>query len=419
MTRSLAIHGGTPARTTPFPTWPIFGATEEERLLAVLRSGKWGRIDGEEVDRFERRFADYCGTKHAIAAVNGTVTLRIALLAAGIKEGDEVIVPPFTFIATASAVVEANATPVFVDIEADTFNISPEAIENAITPRTRAIIAVHMGGQIANMDAIRTIAHRRGLVVIEDAAHAHGAEYRGQRAGAIGDIGSFSFQASKNLNSGEGGILTTNDPALAEMCRSIHNCGRVPGGMWYEHHHVGGNYRLSEFQAAILDCQLDRLEEQIARREENGRRLAVRLSQLPGVHPQRRIEGCDRHAWHLFLFRLDPGELGVSREVFLKALSAEGIPSHPGYPLPLYDQVLFAKGNFGPYTGCRLTAGDVEAARRRCPQCERVCRVEGAWLPHPVLLGKQADTDQIADAFEKVVAGRDQLRDESLLAAGR
>ena len=227
MSQPLAILGGTPLRTRPFTAWPVFGEPEEARLLRALRSGKWGKLNGPEVVEFEQRFAAMHGAKHAIGVVNGTVSLRVALMAVGIKAEDEVIVPPYTFLATATAVVEANAVPVFADIDLETFNLDPKAVEAAITPRTRVIMPVHIAGQPADMDAIMAIAKRHKLVVIEDAAHAHAAHYRQQPAGSIGHLGSFSFQSSKNLTCGEGGIITTSDDALAEACRSIHNCGRI------------------------------------------------------------------------------------------------------------------------------------------------------------------------------------------------
>ena len=267
----LALFGGSPVRTQPFPRWPIFGDAEEARLLRSLRSGNWGRLHGEEVAEFERRFAAMHGCRHGIAVVNGTVSLRIALLAAGIQAEDEVIVPPYTFISTASAVIEANAIPVFADVELETFNLDPRAVEAAITPRTKAIIPVHFAGQPAAMDRLMAIAREHRLVVIEDAAHAHGASDNGRPAGSLGHMASFSFQSSKNLTAGEGGIIITNDDATAEACRSIHNCGRVPDGIWYEHHVVAGNYRLGEFQGAVLNAQLDRLDDQTATRDANGR----------------------------------------------------------------------------------------------------------------------------------------------------
>src|SRR5438874_7799157 len=287
MSLKLALLGGTPGRTRPFTSWPIFGKPEEKRLLRTLRSGKWGRLHGTEVAEFETRFAAMHDCKHGIAVVNGTVSLRIALMAAGIRAEDEVIVPPYTFFSTASAVIEANAIPVFADIDLETFNLDPKAVEGAITPRTRAIIPVHFAGQPADMRALMAIAKRRKLIVIEDAAHAHGASYRDRPAGSLGHMASFSFQSSKNMTSGEGGIITTNDDALAESCRSIQNCGRIPTGVWYEHHVISGNYRLGEFQGAVLSGQLDRLETQTRTRDRNGRYLAARLAVVPGLLPHK------------------------------------------------------------------------------------------------------------------------------------
>ena len=404
---SLALFGGTPIRTRPFTSWPVFGAEEEQRLLRVLRSGNWGRLDGTEVSEFEERFAKMHGCRHAVAVVNGTVALRIALLAAGIQAEDEVIVPPYTFVATATAVLEANAIPVFADIDLCTFNLDPGAVAAAITPRTKAIIPVHFAGQPADMDALNALAGDRGILVLEDAAHAHGASYRGRPAGSLGRIATFSFQSSKNLTSGEGGIITTNDDVLAEACRSIHNCGRVPDGVWYEHHVVSGNYRLGEFQGAVLNCQLDRLEEQTATRDRNGRRLASRLSALPGLHPQKRPPECTRHSHHLFMLRIDAAEFGASRAAVLDALTAEGIPCSAGYGYSLPDQPLFRNKAFGPYLPQASTRLDYRASR--CPNSDVICREQGLWLGQNLLLGSDEDVDDIARAFEKVHAFRDEL----------
>jgi dTDP-4-amino-4,6-dideoxygalactose transaminase len=411
MAETLAIHGGPPVRMRPFPTWPIYGKEEEDALLRVLHSGKWGRLDGEETATFERRFAAYHGAKHGIAVTNGTVSLRIALMAAGIEAGDEVVVPPYTFLATATAVVESNATPVFADIEPATFNIDPTAVEKAITPRTKAIIPVHVGGLPVRMDELMETARRHNLVVIEDAAHAHGAEYKGRRVGAIGQMGSFSFQSTKNLTSGEGGMILTNDDDLAERCRSIHNCGRIAGGAWYEHHVISGNYRLSEFQATILNAQFDRFDAQAATRDRNGRYLAERLSRLPGVCPQPVGPDCTRHGYHLFLFRLDDDVLGVPRGAFLDALAAEGTPCCAGYVMPLYRQPLFLKRAFGPYGGISSTGSrpQIDYCRVECANCELICARQGAWLEQRLLLGTHEDMDEIAAAFEKIYACREQL----------
>jgi dTDP-4-amino-4,6-dideoxygalactose transaminase len=406
MAETLAIHGGPPVRERPFSQWPIFGDAERHALVRALDSGQWGKTTGNVTAEFEKRFAEYHEAQHGIAVVNGTAALRIALLAADIDAGDEVIVPPYTFIATASAVVEANATPVFVDLKKETFNIDPDAIEAAVTDRTRAIIPVHFAGLPADMDAIMAIAQRHNLIVIEDACHAHGASYKGRRVGAIGHVGVFSFQSTKNLTSGEGGILLTNDDRLAERCWSIHNCGRHVDRAWYEHFEIGGNYRLSEFQSAILNAQWERFPEQADTRERQGRRLAEQLARLPGVSPQERTADCTRHGYHLFMLRLDPQVIGVSRAAFLKALSAEGIPNSAGYPMPLYRQVMFEERRFGPYAGCPNGPPRYDYRETHCPNCEIICSAQGVWLEQQLMLGSSDDIDDIATAFEKVYANR-------------
>ena len=404
---ALALAGGTPIRSRPFPAWPVFGVEEERRLVRVLRSGQWGRLDGAEVDAFEAQFAAMHGCRYGIAVVNGTVALRIALLAAGIRAEDEVIVPPYTFVATATAVLEANAIPVFADVSLATFNLDPAAVAAAITPRTRAIIPVHFAGQPADMDAIRALAEPRGILVLEDAAHAHGASYRDRPAGSLGDLATFSFQSSKNVTAGEGGIITTNDAALARACRSVHNCGRVPEGVWYEHHVVSGNYRLGELQGALLNCQLERFEEQARTRERNGLRLARELGGIPGLHVQQRSEACTRHAYHLFMMRIDPAAFGAPRAALRAALDAEGIPCSAGYGYSLPDQPLFRNKAFGPYVPGAGERLDYRSAR--CPNSDLLCRDQALWLGQNLLLGTDADIDDIVAAFEKVYALRHQL----------
>lgn len=405
----LALFGGTPVRARPFTSWPIFGKTEERRLLRALRSGKWGRLQGPEVAEFENRFAAMHGCKHGIGVVNGTVSLRIALLAAGIRAEDEVIVPPYTFFSTASAVIEVNAVPVFADIDLDTFNLDPQAVEAAITPRTRVIIPVHFAGQPADMEALLAIAQKRKLIVIEDAAHAHGAMYGDCPAGSIGDLGSFSFQSSKNLTAGEGGLITTNDDVLAESCRSIQNCGRISGGVWYEHHVISGNYRLGEFQGAILNAQLNRLEAQTTKRDQNGQYLAGRIAALPGLYPQKRSADCTRHSYHLFMLRMDGEEFGAPRPAVLQALQAEGIPCSAGYGYSLHDQPMFRNKAFGPFLA--KASAKLDYGKTRCPNSDLICREQGLWIEQSILLGPRSDMDDIARAFEKVYGNQGLLRD--------
>jgi dTDP-4-amino-4,6-dideoxygalactose transaminase len=405
----LALLGGQAVRRKPFASWPVFGKPEERRLLRVLWSGKWGKLHGPEVAEFERRFSAMHGCRHGIGVVNGTVSLRAGLMAAGLKAGDEVIVPPYTFYSTASAVIEANLVPVFADIDLDTFNLDPQAAEAAITPRTRAIIPVHFAGQMADMDAFMVLARKHQLFVMEDAAHAHGASSRGRPAGSVGHLGSFSFQSSKNLTSGEGGMITTNDDRLAEACRSIHNCGRVPTGVWYEHHILAGNYLLGEFQGGILNAQLDRLERQTATRDRNGQYLATRLAAMPGLRPQRRPADCTRHAYHLFMMRVEAEAFGVPRAAVIRALQAEGIPCSGGYGYSLHQQPMFRNKAFGPYLPG--IAARLNYRRTSCPHSDRICREECLWIEQGVFLGSRADMDDIVRAFEKVHANRVALRD--------
>lgn len=403
----LALRGGAPVRTKSFPQWPESNALDEQALIDVLKNGKWGRHQGCMTDQFEKRFAEYQGSRYGIGVVNGSVAIRLALHAAGIEPGDEVILPAYTFFSTASSVVEVNAVPVFVDIAPDTYCLDPHAVKNAITSKTRAVIPVHFAGQAAAMNEIMQIADHYNLVVIEDAAHAHGAEYHGKRLGSIGELSTFSFQASKNLTSGEGGMILTSDHTYERICRALHTCGRFPESAWYEHHLLGGNYRMTEFQAALLSSQLERLEQQVQIREANGLLLNQELVKIPGVKPMQRGCGETRHSYHLYLFRYDPQAFdGLSREKFLQALNAEGIPCSPGYDRPLYKQPVFLNQAFGPYFSNASQYPDY--AHTLLPVTEQACR-EACWIAHPVLLGEQADIFDIVEAVEKVSRRRSEL----------
>lgn len=404
----LALFDGVPVRTSPFPPWPSADERDENALLKALRSGKWGRHQGNLTEAFESRFASYQGARFGIGVANGSVAIRLALHAAGIQPGDEVIVPPYTFFTTASSVVEVNAVPVFADIHPETYCLDPQAVEAALTPRTRAVIPVHFGGQSAALDEILAIAKRHGLVVIEDAAHAHGAEYRGRRLGSLGALATFSFQASKTLTSGEGGIILTSDSDLERLCRALHTCGRFPESAWYEHQLLGGNYRMTEFQAALLSAQFERLEEQVQRRERNGLLLNRELSKIPGIRPLQRGFGETRHGYHLYLFRYDPEVFdGVRREVFIQALNAEGIPCISGYDRPLYRQPVFLQQAFGPFR--QAGAAYPDYGQVDCPVSEQACR-EACWLGHALLLGEESDLYDIVEAVAKIYTLRNDLR---------
>ncbi len=307
-TEKLFIHGGKKKLNSNFP-WPVYENREIKALENLVRSGEWGSPDCDGyVKKFEKEFAQYCGSDYSLTTVNGSVALRIALIASGVKPGDEVIVPPYTFITTASIVLEANCVPVFVDINRETYNIDPKKIADALTEKTKVIIPVHFGGQACDMDSIMSLAEKHNLTVIEDACHAYGAEYKGRKLGTIGHAGCFSCQLSKNLTSGEGGIVVTNNRELYKTMDSLRNVGRIEGGEWYEHHMLGCNYRLTPFQAILLSGQLERLEEQTEKRDENGRYLNLVLSDIEGIEPLTRGQGETRQSYHLYVFHYEPGK---------------------------------------------------------------------------------------------------------------
>lgn len=407
----LALNGGPKVRENKsFPSWPVHNEREKKAVNDVLDSGNWWF--GEKVAEFERKYADYHDAKFGITVTSGTVALRMALLGCGIGAGDEVIVPPYTFMATASAVLESNAIPIFADVELDTFNIDPRAIEAAITPRTRAIIPVHFGGLPSDMDAINAIADKHNLIVIEDAAHAWGTEWKGTKVGALRDMGCFSFQMSKNMTAGEGGIMITNKEDLADQARSFSNCGRRKGGEWYAHYLMGGNYRMTEIQAAILLCQLERLDEHVTIRERNGQFLDAALGDIPGIHVLRRDDRVNRRSWHLYCARYDEQELGVPRQKFLEAVRAEGVPFGPGYPIPLYKHQLFTNQGEGPGfcpVSCPYYTNPVDYTKVTCPSTEEVCNT-ALWLTQSILLGTEEDMQDIVEGVRKVVTNIDELK---------
>lgn len=403
----LAVNGGDKVRTKPWPRWPVWDEREIKALEEVVRSGRWGRLyEGSRVEEFEKSFSVYQDAKFGIAVTSGTAALTIALKAAGVDVGDEVIVPGYTFIATATCALQNNAVPIFVDVELDTINIDPVAIEAAITPRTRAVIPVHWNGRAADMDRILDIAKRHNLVVVEDACHGWGATWKGRKLGAIGDLGAVSFQASKHITAGEGGIVLTNDEGLAAKCFSYHHIGRIAGRPFYEHHLVGWNFRMTEFDAAVLLVQLERLEEQTQRREENAKFLSEQLSGIDGIGLLRRESYMTRISWHGFGFLYDAEAFGgVPRSKFLATLNAEGIPAGGGYSHPLYKNPLFTERRFGRIAEF-VDFPDYRAVH--CPNCERLCR-ECVYIDQRCLLGTIDDMCDIVRAMEKIRENLDEL----------
>jgi len=403
--------GGKPVRTKPFPDWPVWEKTDEEALVRVVRSGKWNRV-GPEVARFEEEYARLTGAKGCLAVANGTSALLTSLRALGVQAGDEVLLPPYTFVACVNVILALNALPVFVDTDPTTSQIDPAKIEPAITERTRAVMPVHLGGNVADLDAILPIAKKHNLPVIEDTCQSHLAEWKGRKAGSYGSTGCFSFQATKNLNCGEGGAILTSDPELLEKCYAFHNNsrGRKATGYTFTYTAPGLNLRMTEFQAALLLAQLARLDEQAKTREQNAQHLSRLLRDIPGLAPARMYEGCTRNAYHLYMFRYDPaGFGGLPRAAFLKALSAEGIPCSGGYsPLnkePFVANTVHSRPYQALFSKERLAQWD---ERNQCPANDRLC-TEAVWFTQNMLLGPRADVDQIAEAIAKIRANAGAL----------
>jgi dTDP-4-amino-4,6-dideoxygalactose transaminase len=385
----------------PWPAWPIHKEEEERRLLEVLHSGEWWY--GKNVQDFEEAFAAFQGAKFGVTCTNGTTAIEVALRALGIVAGDEVIVPPYSFIATASAVATIGAIPVFADIESDTLCLDPEDVARKITSKTTAIIPVHVAGRIAGMDRINALATKHDLAVMEDAAHAWGSQLDDRGAGTIGRCGTFSFQVSKNLTAGEGGILVTDDEEIAELARSFTHCGRMKDSPWYDHDLLGSNLRLTEFQAAILLAQLSRLEAQVARREKNAALLDEELANVAGIRRLAPAPRMTRRSYHMYIFRIDEAELGLDRDQFIKVLNAEGVPATEGWYRPLYRNGVFQNAHQGPLHGIRSPLADQGVDYREviCPVCEDVCR-DAVWIPHHVLLAETEQIEKLIEAIRKV-----------------
>ncbi len=400
-----ALLGGPKVRTEPFPSWPVSGELEAQSLLETLRSGKWYRGNGQQTKRFEQAFQNLTGAQHCLATANGTSALYVAVNAMGIEPGDEVIVPPYTFIATINVVLRQHALPVFVDSDIKTFQIDTKKIEAAISTLTKAIIPVHLGGSACDLDEILRVSRKHNIDVIEEACQAHLTEWRGRKVGTYGKAGCFSFQASKNLASGEGGAILTDDEQFYDRCYTFHNNGsglkRPDGNFAYAG--TGDNRRMVEMEAALLLAQMTRLEQQTRLRTNNALYLTSLLREIPGIAPAHMYEGCTRNAYHLYMFRYQKDGFGsLPRATFLKALAAEGIPCSQGY-LPL-NREPFLKTALQSRAYGKLFPGDILKnweERNECPVNQQLCE-EAVWFTQNMFLGNKSDMDQIADAIRKI-----------------
>jgi dTDP-4-amino-4,6-dideoxygalactose transaminase len=405
---NLAINGGTPVRTTPFLRWPLTDERDQERLLTVLKSGQWSS-DGPMEREFEQRFARRHDADVGTSVSNGTISLLLCLRALDIKPGDEVIVPALTWIATATSVLEANGVPVFADVDPKTLCLDAAAVEAAITPRTVAVIPVHLYSAMADMAALSRICEARGLALIEDCAHAHGAAFGGKGAGSFGAFGSFSFQSSKVMTAGEGGLITSAAGELSNKIYSHKNCGRVVEGRGKVV--LGGNHRLSEWQQAILLGQLDRLDEQRAHRDQSIAALTRLLSEVPGVEAQASPPGVTSRPHYRLVLHYDKAKTnGLPIGNFVEAVRAEGVPLERTYGV-VYDHPAYLPEATSWYSQ--------RVQKKRCTVAEEAAAEKVCTVPHQILLGSQKDLEDVATAIQKVVQnGGDAATAVSRLKAG-
>jgi dTDP-4-amino-4,6-dideoxygalactose transaminase len=405
----LAIEGGPQVRKEPYPPWPQPTEEDVAAVAAVVRSGGWCSAgQGQATVRaFEEAFADACRPADdaaprldCVAVASGTAALIIALAAVGVQPGDEVIVPPYTFIATASAAVFLGAVPVFADVEPGTLCLDPEAVARAWSPRTRAVVPVHFAGCPADMDALTALCRARGAALVEDACQAPGAAWNGRPVGSWGDLGCFSFQESKNLSAGEGGAITGRGEVL-DIAWSLHNVGRTRDGAWYAHARIGQNARLTALQAALLRSQMRRWPEQARRRAEAAAQLRAALAEVPGIRPPAVPERVTAHAWHLFPFGYEPEAFGGrSRDAFVAALRAEGIPASTGYSL-LSDNVALQEA--AAANAARAGAPLPPRGAAHLPVAAAAAR-DGCWLFHTALLAGEQGVADVVRAIQKVRA---------------
>lgn len=418
MVTTLALLGGMPVRSKPFPSHPVIGDEEKRAVMETLNEGRLSMFiaapgehfrGGKRVKELERRFAEYHGVEHAVAFNSATAALHAAVVGAGVQAGEEVIVPPYTFTSTATCALMQNAIPVFADIDDVVFGLDPSAVERSITPLTRAIIVVHLFGHPANIKNIMEIARRYHLRVIEDCAQALGAICDGQLVGTFGDCGVFSFTESKTITTGEGGMLITNDASIAEAARLVRNHGEmVVEGQTersYSSSMLGWNYRMTEIEAALGITQLSRLDALNEVRVRLADYLSAKIANIEGVSVPICVARA-RHVYYVYTMKHDEERCGMPREVFVKAMNAEGIPFSAGYVRPLYLAPLYQGRRHAAFQNYR---GNVTYQKGLCPIAERMYEKEVILTPVVRAPATERDMDDIADAMEKVMEGRRSL----------
>lgn len=412
-TTKLAIHGGNKVRSATWPAWPVWDPAAETDMLQMLRSGRWWRGRGEYVEEFEKQYASLMGTKRCLATASGTTALLVAMHVLGVDAGDEVLVSPYTFIATYNVIFMSKALPVFIDTDPETFLINPEDMEGKITDRTSAILPVHIYGLPVDMDKVMAVARKHNLKVIEDACQAWLGEYKGEKLGTLGDLGCFSFQNSKNLPTGEGGAIVGNNDEIMDRCHSFHNCGRPFGSVERssEYPMRGSNRRMQQYQAITLLSQMKRIQADADRRLENALYLDKKLNEIPGIKTYRLVTEEARSAYHMYPFRFISEEFGgVKREKFIEALRAEGIACSPGYGPQnkegIIEEALSSKGYKRLFSESRLRQW---REQNHLPGNDRLCR-EAVIFGQNMLLGTRSDMDDIAHAILKIYENRESLR---------
>jgi dTDP-4-amino-4,6-dideoxygalactose transaminase len=415
MRSTLAILGGQPLRTLPFPAWPVFDARERAQLEDVLTSQSWGGYPSpnRKAIEFAAAFAAFQGARFAIPTTSGTSALEVALKALGIGAGDEVIVPAITFAATPYAAIACMARPVFADVSAVDACIDPESVKRLITRRTKAIIPVHYGASLADLDALAEISRAHSIPMVEDCAHVPGAQFRDRGVGTHGSLGCFSFQSSKPMTAGEGGMITTNDPELEQRCQSLINCGRRRPDDDFEGPLMGANYRMTEWQCGILIAQLARLPEQIEHKSRAAARLRRGLAAFKGLNPIARDSRVTRETIYAFVFIVDETALGLSRNRFVRALRAEGIPCGVSND-PVYRSSLFPRESAAYRKACELAGANPDNVSIDCPVAERLFENALVSIPHECLLGSDHDVDDIIGAASKVASGAAEIASAKL-----
>ena len=408
----LAVNGGEKVHPGSWPSWPVWDQSAEKGIIEMLRSGRWWRGSGEHVEEFEKKYAELMGAKRCVATASGTTALITALGVLGVDGGDEVLVSPYTFIATYNAIFFHKALPVFVESDPETFLIDQKKIEARITDRTVAILPVHIYGLPVDMDSVNQIAKKHNLKVVEDACQAWLAEYRGKRTGTLGDLGCFSFQNSKHLPAGEGGAILSNDDELADRCHSAHNCGRPFGNMKASpgYPNRGGNFRMQQSQALILLSQMKRIENDNDIRLANALYLDKKLKEIPGIVPYKPADGATRAVYHLYPFRYIKEKFNnVPKEKFISALSAEGIPCSGGYGPQnkdgLIEEAFNSRGYKRLFSESRLNKWRDE---NHLPGNDQLC-MEAVAFYQSILLGSRSDMDDIVNAITKIYENRDSL----------